>query len=108
MIKNWTTQNYKTLIYAYKFKKFWILETLVLLSLIYVVGMLLWTASTRPAVQAKANLVKENHQKVVDFINNEVNKCGNAEDGINKWGDLCNEEWIADKVVNYINNNLRN
>ena len=50
------------------FKNFGLLEALVLLSLIYVVGMLIWTASTRPAVEAKANLVKENHQKVVDFI----------------------------------------
>ena len=23
------------------------------------------------------------------------------------WGDPCNGEWIADKVVNYINNNLQ-
>ena len=54
-------------------KNFGLLETLVSLSVIYVVGMLIWTASTRPAVEAKANLVKENHQKVVDFINEEIN-----------------------------------
>ena len=90
------------------FKNFGLLELIVLLSIAYVIGMLIWTASTRPAVEAKANLVKENHKKVVDFINNEVNKCGNADDGsITVWGDPCNEEWIADKVVNYINNNLQ-
>ena len=46
------------------FKNFGLLEALVLLSLAYVVGMLIWTASTRPAVEAKANLVKENHKTV--------------------------------------------
>ena len=49
-------------------KKFGLLEALVILSVIYVVGMLLWTVSTRPAVEAKANLVKENHKKVPCFL----------------------------------------
>ena len=53
------------------FKNFGFLDFLVSASAIFVVGMLIWTASTRPAVEAKANLVKENHKKVVDFINNE-------------------------------------
>ena len=89
-------------------KNFGLLETIVLLSITYVVAMLFWTASTRPAVEAKANLVKENHKKVVDFINNEVNNCGNADDGSTTiWGDPCNGEWMDDKVVNYINNNLQ-
>tara|TARA_Y100001970_G_C13918320_1_gene692119 strand:+ start:54 stop:554 length:501 start_codon:yes stop_codon:yes gene_type:complete len=89
-------------------KNFGLLETIVLLSVTYVVVMLFWTASTRPAVEAKANLVKENHKKVVDFINDEVNNCGNADDGSTTiWGDPCNGEWIAEKVVNYINNNLQ-
>ena len=52
------------------FKNFGFLEFLVLVSAIFVIGMLIWTASTRPAVEAKANLVKENHNKVVDLINN--------------------------------------
>ena len=90
------------------FKNFGLLETVVFLSITYVVVMLIWTASTRQAVEAKANLVKGNHKKVVDFINNEVNNCGNADDGSTTvWGDPCNGEWIADKVVNYINNNLQ-
>ena len=89
-------------------KKFGLLELLVIASLIFVVGMLIWTASTRPAVEAKANLVKENHKKVVDFINNEVNECGNADETKKtKWGDPCNGEWIAEKVVSYINNNMK-
>ena len=86
-------------------KKFGLLEFLVIISLIFVVGMLIWTASTRPAVEAKANLVKENHKKVVDFINNEVNECGNADESkVTIWGDPCNGEWIAEKFVSYINN----
>ena len=89
-------------------KNFGLLEIVVLTSIIYVVGMLIWTVSTRPEVEEKANLVKENHQKVIDFINNEVNQCGNKEDGsLTIWGDPCNGEWIAEKVVNYINNNLK-
>ena len=88
-------------------KKFGLLEFLVIASLIFVVGMLIWTASTRPAVEAKANLVKENHKKVVDFIINEVNKCGNSDESkVTIWGDPCNGEWIAEKVVSYINNTM--
>ena len=87
-------------------KNFGLLEALVTLSVIYVIGMLIWTASTRPAVEAKANLVKENHQKVVDFINGEINNCGNNdEDKKTIWGDACNEEWISSKIVNYIKTN---
>ena len=88
-------------------KKYGLLEFLVIISLVFVVGMLIWTASTRPAVEAKANLVKENHNKVVDFINNEINECGNADESkVTIWGDPCNGEWIAEKVVSYINNNM--
>ena len=55
----------------------------------------------------RAKQVKDNHNKVVDFINNEVNKCGNADESKKTiWGDPCNGEWIAEKVVSYINNNL--
>ena len=88
-------------------KNFGLLEFLVIGSALFVVGMLIWTGSTRPAVEAKANLVKENHNKVVDFINNEVNNCGNADENKKTvWGDPCNGEWLADKVVSYINDNL--
>ena len=55
------------------FKNFGLLEALVILSVVYVVGMLLWTVYTRPAVEAKATQVTENHKQVVDLINNEVN-----------------------------------
>ena len=90
------------------FKNFGLLETLVTLAAVYVVGMLIWTAITRPAVEAKAKQVTENHKKIVDLINNEVNKCGNAEEGsLTIWGDPCNDEWIAENIINYIKNNLR-
>ena len=91
-----------------KLKNFGLLEFLIIISAVYVVGMLIWTASTRPEVEARANLVKENHKKVVDFINGEINKCGNNDEGeFTIWGDPCNAEWIAEKVVSYINNNLQ-
>ena len=90
------------------FKNFGLLETLVTLAAVYVVGMLIWTAITRPAVEAKAKQVTENHKKIVDLINNEVNKCGNAEEGsLTIWGDPCNGEWIAENIINYIKNNLK-
>ena len=50
------------------FKNFGLLEILVLSSLSYVIIMLLWTASTRSAVEEKANLIKSNHKKVVNLI----------------------------------------
>ena len=90
------------------FKNFGLLETLVTLAAVYVVGMLIWTAITGPAVEAKAKQVTENHKKIVDLINNEVNKCGNAEEGsLTIWGDPCNDEWIAKNIINYIKNNLK-
>ena len=90
-----------------KLKNFGLLEFLIILSAVYVVGMLIWTASTRPEVEARANLVKENHQKVVDFINTEINNCGNNDEGkMTIWGEPCNAEWKAENVVKYINQNL--
>ena len=59
-------------------KNFGLLQAVVILSATYVIGMLLWTLYTRPAVEAKATQVTENHKKVVDLINNEVNNCSNA------------------------------
>ena len=90
------------------FKKFWSIRSFSNIISSLCCWDVIWTASTRPEVEAKANLVKENHKKVVDFLNNEVNKCGNVDESLKTvWGDPCNGEWIADKVVNYINNNLQ-
>ena len=86
-----------------KLKNFGMLEVLVLFSAMYVVGMLIWTAATRPAVEAKANEVIENHKLIVDLINSEINKCDSGnEDQTTIWGDPCKEEWIADNILNYI------
>ncbi|MDB9957302.1 hypothetical protein OAD48_04520 [Candidatus Pelagibacter sp.] len=91
----------------FKFKNFGLLELIVTLSGVYVISMLIWTASTRSAVEAKANLVRDNHNKVVELINNEINKCDRAEDdALTIWNDLCKGEWIASKVTLYINKNL--
>ena len=91
----------------FKFKNFGLLELIVTLSAVYVISMLIWTASTRSAVVAKANLVRDNHNKVVELINNEINKCDRAEnDTLTIWNDPCNGEWIASKVTSYINKNL--
>ena len=57
----------------FKFKNFGLLELIVTLSGVYVISMLIWTASTRSAVEVKANLVRDNHNKVVELINNEIN-----------------------------------
>ena len=92
------------------FKNFGLLEILVLSSLSYVIIMLLWTASTRSAVEEKANLIKSNHKKVVNFINEQINICDQNKNGSTVWGDLCNENWSSQKIVKYIlkNSNLRN
>ena len=70
--------------------------------------MLLWTASTRSAVEEKANTVKSNHKQIVDFINGEINQCDKGDDNSKtKWGDLCKDEWSSKKVIQYINNNMK-
>ena len=56
-----------------KLRNFGPLEALVISSIIYVIVMLLWTASTRSEVLQKANDIKSNHKSVVDFMNDEVN-----------------------------------
>ena len=92
------------------FKNFGLLEILVLSSLSYVIIMLLWTASTRSAVEEKANLIKSNHKKVVNFINEQINICDQNKNGSTVWGDFCNENWSSQKIVKYIlkNSNLSN
>ena len=91
-----------------KFKNFGLLEFLVIFSAIYVFSMLLWTASTRSAVEDKANTVKLNHKQIVDFINLEINKCDQGDENSKTlWGDPCKEEWLSKKVVIYINKNIK-
>ena len=90
-----------------KLKNFGPLEFLVLSSLTYVVIMLIWTASTRSSVLQKANDIKYNHKTIVEFINNEVNKCSSNEDGLTSWGENCNSTWSSSNIVKYILNNFK-
>ena len=91
-----------------KFKNFGLLELLVIFSAAYVVLMLLWTASTRSAVEEKANTVKLNHKQIVDFINSEINQCDQGdENSKTKWGDPCKGEWSSEKVIQHINDNMK-
>ena len=56
-------------------KNFGLLELLVFSSFIYVLSMLIWTATTRSAVESRANAIIENHSVITDIINEEVMKC---------------------------------
>ena len=89
-----------------RLKNFGPLEFLVISSLAYVIIMLIWTASTRSAVVQKANDIKFNHKTVVEFINNEVNKCSSNENGKTSWGEDCNSSWTSSNIVRYILNNF--
>ena len=89
-------------------KKIGLLEILVLFSAIYVVSTLIWTASTRSSVEEKANIIKLNHKMVVEFINNEINKCYKGDDQLKTtWGDKCIEAWSSEKIIRYINKNIK-
>ena len=89
------------------FKKFGFLEIIVTLSAIYVLSTLIWTASTRSAVEEKANIIKDNHKIIVDFVNNQINTCDSRDDSAKTlWGELCNGPWSSKKILNYINSNL--
>jgi cell shape-determining protein MreC len=60
-----------------KFKSFGPLEILVITSVIYVLVMLIWTATTRKGVLEKVNDIKSNHTNVVELLNNEINRLAN-------------------------------
>ncbi len=90
-----------------KLKNFGPLELLVLSSITYVVIMLLWTATTRSAVIEKANDIKSNHKMVVDFINDEVNKCSSNISGNTSWGESCGSSWNSSKIVEFILKNFK-
>ena len=90
-----------------KFKNFGPLELLVLSSITYVVIMLLWTATTRSAVVEKANDIKSNHKIVVDFINDEINKCSLDKNRVTLWGENCSSNWNSSKIVEFIIQNFK-
>ena len=85
-----------------KFKNFGPLETLVVISFLYVFTMLIWTASTRSEVVKKASDIKSNHKTVVEFINNEINKCSSKNNTLTSWGENCSSVWTSSKIVKYI------
>jgi len=85
-----------------KFKNFGLLEVLVFASVFYVITMLIWTATTRTAVLEKANSIKSNHKSVVEFLNNEINKCSQDLQKKTSWGENCNTTWTSQIIVNHI------
>ena len=90
-----------------KFKNFGLLEFIVLSSLLYVVSTLIWTATTRSAVEAKANQIKTNHKMVVDFLNNQVNDCSQNPESKTLWGEKCDNVWTSKKIVDFMLNNFK-
>ena len=88
-------------------RRFGFLESIVFLSALYVLSTLIWTASTRSAVEEKANIIKDNHKTIVDFVNSQINTCDSRDDSTRtSWGELCNDSWTSKKIINYINSNL--
>jgi len=85
-----------------KLKNFGPLESLVIISFLYIFSMLIWTASTRSDVIKKASDIKSNHKIVVDFINDEVNKCSLNNNTTTSWGENCSSVWTSKKIVKYI------
>ena len=90
-----------------KLKNFGPLEILVISSLLYVLIMLIWTATTRSAVIKKASDIHSNHKAVVEFINDEVNKCSSNLDGLTAWGENCSSTWTSTKIVKHILDNFK-
>ena len=83
------------------------LEILVISSLLYVIIMLTWTASTRSEVLKKASDIQSNHKTVVEFINEEVNKCSSDLETFTAWGENCASTWTSTVIVKYILNNFK-
>jgi len=90
-----------------KLKNFGPLEILVLSSLFYVLVMLIWTGSTRSEVIKKASDIQSNHKIVVEFINDEVNKCSSNLEGLTAWGENCTSTWTSSKIVKYMLDNFK-
>jgi len=93
--------------YNRKFKKFGPLEILVISSFLFVFITLIWTAATRSEVVQKASDIKSNHKIVVEFINEQVNKCSSNIDGLTSWAEKCSADWTADKIVKHILDNFK-
>jgi hypothetical protein len=90
-----------------KLKNFGPLEILVISSFLYVLITLVWTASTRSEVIKKASDIQSNHKIVVEFINDEVNKCSSDLEGLTVWGENCASAWTSSEIVKYILDNFK-
>jgi len=90
-----------------KFKNFGPLEILVSASILYVVFMLIWTASTRSGVLEKANDIKSNHKNVVELLNNEINKCSQNTQEKTSWGEDCGSIWTSPAIIEFILKNVK-
>ena len=89
-----------------KFKNLGPLEVLVFASIFYAVTMLIWTATTRSEVLEKANNIKSNHKSVVEFLNEQINKCSQDFQKQTSWGEDCNSTWTSSIIVNHILKNI--
>ena len=90
-----------------KFKNFGPLEALVFTAVFYVVVTLVWTAATRNEVLDKANDIKSNHKRVVEFLNNEINECSQKKQTKTSWGEGCNSIWTSSIIIEYILKNVK-
>ena len=89
-----------------KLKNFGSLEILVISSFLYVFIMLVWTATTRSEVIKKASDIQSNHKIVIEFINDEVNKCSSNLNGLTAWGENCSSAWTSSEIVKHILDNF--
>ena len=89
-----------------RLKAFGPLEVLVFASIFYATTMLIWTATTRDGVLEKVNMIKSNHKKVVELLNNEINKCSQDEQKETSWGENCDSAWSSSLIVKYILKNI--
>ena len=90
-----------------KFKSFGPLEILVIASVIYVLVMLIWTATTRNGVLEKVNDIKSNHKNVVELLNNEINKCSQNSQKQTSWGEDCDSKWTSSIMIDHILKNIK-
>ena len=85
-----------------KFKNFGPLEILVISSFLYAFAMLIWTGTTRHDVLEKADNIKYNHKNVVEFLNNEINKCTQDLQKQTSWGEDCSSTWTTSVIIENI------
>ena len=55
----------------------------MILSAVYEIFMLGWTVTSRSDSKEKAQIVRENHKKIVELINSEINECDKGDENSN-------------------------